>query len=196
MSWLSSQSNTSNANMDHETDQRTLPAESFGRTRYHACPWCASGKLLPNTRQSPEKVCGVVLDWCVNWSLGIEFIFDHAEWAFFIPTYLFKYLEKMQNAWIVIKDPTTFPDVDMSVFKEGIWKAMPNDVTEAIPPKATKSWGKDVSFCTPRSSRLPLRNVRVVGAEFVAMKLGMETMQGTIHYKWHVMGVALWDSSW
>lgn len=30
MSWLSSQSNTSNANMDHETDQRTLPAESFG----------------------------------------------------------------------------------------------------------------------------------------------------------------------
>ncbi len=89
----------------------------------------------------------------------------------------------MHNARIVIEDPSTFPDVDMSVFKEGIWKAMPNDVTQAIPPKATKSWGKDVSLCTPRSSRrLPLRNVRVVGAEFVAMKLGMEAMQG-IQYK-------------
>ena len=62
--------------------------------------------------------------------------------------HMFAYLEKKHNARIVF-DPT-YPEIDMSVFKECDWKEFYGNITEAIPPNAPKSRGKEIDlrlFC-------------------------------------------------
>ena len=61
---------------------------------------------------------------------------------------MFAYLEKKHNARIVF-DPT-YPEIDMSVFKECDWKEFYGNIKEAIPPNAPESRGKDIDlrlFC-------------------------------------------------
>ena len=132
--------------------------------------------------------------------------------------HLFNYLDKKHNARIVF-DPC-YAEVDMSVFKECDWKAFYGDVKEAIPPNAPPPRGKDVDLRMfvdsdhagdkrTRRSRTgfliylnmsPITcwfskkqatiETSVFGAEFVAMKQGMETLRG-IRYKLRMMGVEL-----
>ena len=131
--------------------------------------------------------------------------------------HLFNYLEKRHNARIVF-DPT-YPVVDTSVFKECDWKAMYGNVVEAIPPNAHEPRGKDVDLrmyvdsdhagdkrvrrsrtgfliylkmapITWFSKKQSTIETSVFGAEFVAMKQGMETLRG-IRYKLRMMGVPL-----
>ena len=107
----------------------------------------------------------------------------------------------------------------MSVFKECDWKAMYGDITEANPPNAPKPRGKDVDLrmyvdsdhagdkrvrrsrtgfliylnmapITWFSKKQSTIETSVFGAEFVAMKQGMETLRG-IRYKLRMMGVAI-----
>jgi hypothetical protein len=130
---------------------------------------------------------------------------------------MFAYLEKKHNARIVF-DPT-YPDLDMSVFKECDWKEFYGNITEAIPPNAPKSRGKETNlrlFCDSDHAGDKLRRclrsgfliyiisalivwyskpqatieTSVFGAEFVAMKHGMEALRG-LRYKLRMMGVAI-----
>ena len=107
----------------------------------------------------------------------------------------------------------------MSVFKECDWKTFYGDATEAIPPNAPEARGKEVDLrlyvdsdhagehVTRRSQtgffiflnmapivwfskRQPTVETSVFGAEFVAMKNGMETLRG-LQYKLRMMGVQL-----
>ena len=131
--------------------------------------------------------------------------------------HMFAYLEKKHNARIVF-DPT-YPEIDMSVFKECDWKEFYGNITEAIPPNAPKSRGKEIDlrlFCDSDHAGDKLRRrsrsgfliyinsalivwyskrqatieASVFGAEFVAMKQGMEALRG-LRYKLHMMGVAI-----
>jgi hypothetical protein len=131
--------------------------------------------------------------------------------------HLFNFLDKKHNARIVF-DPT-YPDVDMSAIKECDWKTFYGDVTEAIPPNAPPPRGKDVDLrmfvdsdhagdkrtrrsrtgfiiylnlapITWYSKKQATIETSVFGAEFVAMKQGMETLRG-IRYKLRMMGVPL-----
>jgi hypothetical protein len=131
--------------------------------------------------------------------------------------HLFNYLDKKHNARIVF-DPS-YPTVDMSVFKECDWKAFYGDVREAIPPNAPPPRGKDVdlrmfvdsdhagdkrvrrsrtgfliylnmSLITWFSKKQSTIETSVFGAEFVALKQGMEALRG-IRYKLRMMGVEL-----
>jgi hypothetical protein len=119
-------------------------------------------------------------------------------------------------------DPT-YPEINMSDFKECDWKAFYGDVKEVIPPKAPKARGKEVDLrlyvnsdhagdgLTRRlrtdsrtcyfifmnmapiqwfSKRQPMIETAVFGAEFVAMKNGMESLRG-LRYKLRMMGVPL-----
>ncbi|KAI2491971.1 Reverse transcriptase (RNA-dependent DNA polymerase) [Fragilaria crotonensis] len=130
--------------------------------------------------------------------------------------HLFAYLEKKHNARIVF-DPT-YPDIDMTVF-ECDWKQYYGNVTEAIPPNAPEPRGKEVDLRLfvdsdhagdqrtrrSRTGFLIYMNLApiawfskkqstiettVFGAEFVAMKQGMETLRG-IRYKLRMMGALL-----
>lgn len=136
--------------------------------------------------------------------------------------HLFNYLEKRHNARVVF-DPT-YPTIDMSVFKECDWKAMYGNVKEAIPPNAPEPRGKDVDLrmyvdsdhagdkrlrrsrtgfliylnmapITWFSKKQSTIETSVFGAEFVAMKQGMETLRG-IRYKLRMMGVELTGPSY
>ena len=131
--------------------------------------------------------------------------------------HMFAYLEKKHNARIVF-DPT-YPEIDMSVFKECDWKEFYGNITEAIPPNAPKSRGKEIDlrlFCDSDHAGDKLRRrsrsgfliyinsalivwyskrqatieTSVFGAEFVAMKQGMEALRG-LRYKLRMMGVAI-----
>ncbi|KAI2509582.1 Reverse transcriptase (RNA-dependent DNA polymerase) [Fragilaria crotonensis] len=131
--------------------------------------------------------------------------------------HLFNYLEKKHNARIVF-DPS-YATVDMSAFKECDWRAFYGDVREAIPPNSPPPRGKDVDLRMfvdsdhagdkrTRRSRTgfliylnmsPINwfskkqatiETSVFGAEFVAMKQGMEALRG-IRYKLRMMGVEL-----
>ncbi|KAI2500399.1 Reverse transcriptase (RNA-dependent DNA polymerase) [Fragilaria crotonensis] len=131
--------------------------------------------------------------------------------------HLFNYLDKRHNARIVF-DPS-YPVVDMSVFKECDWKAFYGNVKEAVPPNAPAPRGKDVdlrmfvdsdhagdkrvrrsrtgfliylnmSLVTWYSKKQSTIETSVFGAEFVAMKQGMEALRG-IRYKLRMMGVEL-----
>ena len=131
--------------------------------------------------------------------------------------HLFNYLHKKHNARIVF-DPS-YPVVDMSVFKECDWKAFYGDVKEAIPPNAPPPRGKDVDLrmfvdsdhagdnwtrrsrtgfliylnlspITWLSKKQSTIETSVFGAEFVAMKQGMEAFRG-IRYTLRMMGVEL-----
>lgn len=132
--------------------------------------------------------------------------------------HLFNYLEKKHNARIVF-DPS-YPVIDMSVFKEDYdWKSFYGDVTEAIPPNAPPVRGKDIDLRmfvdsdhagdkrTRRSrtgfiiylnmapivwysKKQSTIETSVFGAEFVAMKNGMEYLRG-LRYKLRMMGVGI-----
>ena len=107
----------------------------------------------------------------------------------------------------------------MSAFKECDWKTFYGDVGEAIPPNAPKARGKEVNLrlyvdsdhaeeeLTRRSrtgffiffnmapvvwfsKRQPTVETSVFGAEFVAMKNGMETLRG-LQYKLCMMSLPL-----
>jgi hypothetical protein len=130
---------------------------------------------------------------------------------------MFAYLEKRHNSRLVF-DPT-YLDIDMREFKECNWKEFYGNVMEAIPPNAPTPQGKevDVRLCVdsdhagncltrrPRSGylvyingalvtwyskRQPLVESSVFGAEFVALKNGMEPVCG-LRYKLMMMGVEI-----
>jgi hypothetical protein len=115
-------------------------------------------------------------------------------------------------------DPT-YPDVDMSIFQEHEWKSVYGNVQEPIPLDKPEPRGKEVDIRlyvdsdhagderTRRSRtgffvflnsaliqwlsrRQPTIETSVFGAEFVAMKHGMETVRG-IRYKLRMMGVPI-----
>ena len=119
--------------------------------------------------------------------------------------HIFAYLEKKHNSRVVF-DPS-YPTVDPSDFKECDWKHFYGDVHEALPPNAPEPRGKDVDLrmcvdsdhagdkLTRRSrtgfviflnmapivwfsKKQTTIETSVFGAEFVAMKQGMETLRG------------------
>ena len=113
----------------------------------------------------------------------------------------------------------TYPVIDLSKFKDCDWKAFYGEATEAIPPNAPKPRGKEVDLrlfvdsdhagdqlnrhsrtgfliflnnapITWFLKRQPTIESSVFGAEFVAMKNGMESVRG-LCYKLRMMGVPL-----
>jgi hypothetical protein len=130
--------------------------------------------------------------------------------------HVFAYLVLHHNARVVF-DPT-YPAVDMGTFIKSDWKSMYGDVKEMIPSDAPTPRGKEVDLrlfvdsdhaveqFTRRSrtgfviylnmkpivwlsKRQPTVESSVFGAEFVAMKNGIETCRG-LRYKLRMMGVA------
>jgi hypothetical protein len=131
--------------------------------------------------------------------------------------HVFAYLGLHHNARVVF-DPT-YPAVDMGTFIKTDWKSMYGDVKEMIPSDDPFPCGKKVDLrlfvdydhageqFTRRSrtgfviylnmapivcfsKRQPTVESSVFGAEFVAMKNGIETCRG-LRYKLRMMGVAL-----
>ena len=131
--------------------------------------------------------------------------------------HLFGYLKRKHNSRMVF-DPS-YPEIDMSTFKECDWKAFYGNAKEAVPPNAPPPRGKEVDLrlyvdsdhagekltrrsrtgffiflnCAPivwHSKRQSTIETSVFGAEFVAMKVGMETLRG-LRYKLRMMGVSL-----
>jgi hypothetical protein len=117
----------------------------------------------------------------------------------------FAYLELYHNSRVVF-DPT-YPSVDMGAFIKTDWKSMYGDAKEMIPPDAPVPRGKEVDLrlfvdsdhtgeqftrrsragyviylnMTPIvwfSKHHPTVESSVFGAEFVAMKNGIETYRG------------------
>jgi hypothetical protein len=95
-----------------------------------------------------------VLRWCVE--LGrVDIITEVSELASYLVMprkghpeavfHVFNYLEKNHNARIVF-DPS-YPNIDMSDFKECDWKQYYGNVTEAIPPNTPEPRGKEVDLC-------------------------------------------------
>jgi len=133
------------------------------------------------------------------------------------------YLRQKHNSRLFL-DPT-YPAIDRASFNDGAeWKEFYGDVTEAIPPNAPKPRGKDVDLrmmvdsdhagdkVTRRSrsgyfiwvnmalimwfsKRQPTVESSVFGAEFVAMKQGMEALRG-LRYKLRMMGVPILGPSY
>jgi hypothetical protein len=128
---------------------------------------------------------------------------------------MFAYLEKKHNSRLVF-DPT-YPQINMDEFKECDWKEYYRDVKEAMPPNAPVPRGKDVDIrlfvdsdhagdkktrrsrtgylifindvlITWYSKRQPTIELSVFGAEFVALKNGMDLVRG-LRYKLQMMGV-------
>ena len=58
--------------------------------------------------------------------------------------YLFNYLEKRHNVWVVF-DPS-YPTIDMTSFKECDLSSFYGNVYEAIPPNAPEPREKDVDL--------------------------------------------------
>jgi hypothetical protein len=131
--------------------------------------------------------------------------------------HLFAYLSLHHNARVVF-DPT-YHDVDMPAFIKTDWKPMYGDVKETIPPNAPVTRGKAIDLhlfvdsdhagehFTRRSrtgfviylnmapivwfsKRQPTAESSLFGADFFAMKNGIETTRG-LHYKLRMMGVAI-----
>jgi hypothetical protein len=131
--------------------------------------------------------------------------------------HLFSYLSPQHHARVVFEP--TYPDVDMRDFIKTDWKPTYGVVKEAIPPNAPFTRGKSIDLrlfvdsdhagehFTRRSrtgfviylnmapivwfsKRQPTVEESVFGAEFVAMKNGIETCRG-LRYKLKMMGVAL-----
>ena len=130
---------------------------------------------------------------------------------------VFSYLKANHNSRMAF-DPM-YPEIDMSSFKEHEWINFYGEVEEAVPPNAPEARGKEVDIClyvdsdhannklTQRSrtgyfvflNMAPIMwlskkqatiETSVFGAEFVAMKHGMEAVRG-LRYKLRMMGVPL-----
>jgi hypothetical protein len=131
--------------------------------------------------------------------------------------HVFAKLTMYHNSRVVF-DPT-YPSVDMGAFIKTDWKSMYGDVKEMIPPDAPAPCGKEVDLrlfvdsdhsgeqfkrrsrtgyviylnMAPLvwfSKRQQTVESSVFGAEFVAMKNGIETCHG-LRYKLRMMGVTL-----
>ena len=131
--------------------------------------------------------------------------------------HIFAFLKAKHNSRLAL-DPT-YPDIDYSVFKQCDWKEFYGDAKEAIPSDAPEPRGKEVDLRlyvdsdhagdkqTRRSrtgffifmntalinwlsKKQATIETSVFGAEFVAMKHGMETLRG-IRYKLRMMGVPI-----
>jgi hypothetical protein len=131
--------------------------------------------------------------------------------------HLFGYLKGHHNARLVL-DPS-YPKIDQKNFLHRDWDNFYGDVKEAIPPDMPKPLGKDVdlrlyvdsshandkvnrrsrtgffvflnnALINWYSKKQPTLETSVFGAEFVAMKIGIETVRG-IRYKLRMMGVPL-----
>ena len=131
--------------------------------------------------------------------------------------HLFSFLKQKHNARLVL-DPS-YPDIDQSVFLKRDWDGYYGDVKEELPPNMPKPLGKEVDVVmfvdashandkVNRRSRTgffifvnsalvqwcskkqPTIETSVFGAEFVAMKNGIETCRG-IRYKLRMMGVPI-----
>ena len=129
--------------------------------------------------------------------------------------HVFTYLKSRHNSRMVF-DPT-YPSIDKTNFRENEWKRLYGDDKEAIPNNCPKPLGREVDLHifvdsdhamdeTTRRSRTgyfiyinsALVNwfskkqatieTSVFGAEFVAMKQGMEAVRG-LRYKLRMMGV-------
>ncbi len=127
------------------------------------------------------------------------------------------YLRLKYNCCFIF-DPT-YPHIDDSTFQHHDWEEFYGDVQEAIPTNALPPLGKEVDLrmmvdsnhggdkSTQRlqtgfliflnmllinglSQKQPTIESSVFGAEFVAMKLGMEALRG-IQYKLRMMGVPI-----
>ena len=130
---------------------------------------------------------------------------------------IFQYLDAKHNSRMVF-DPTC-PDIDCTIFPTYEWTEFYGDVQESLPPNAPATRGKDVDLrmyvdsdhagdqVTRRSrtgyfiflnsspiawfsKRQSTIETSVFGAEFVALKTGMEALRG-IRYKLRMMGVAI-----
>ena len=142
----------------------------------------------------------------------------HLEAAF----HVIGYLKQKHNARLVF-DPS-YPEIDHTTFPKHEWTSFYGDVQEAIPPNAPKPRGKDVdlrlyvdsdhagdkltrrsrtgffillnsALITWMSKKQPTIETSVFGAEFVAMKHGIETLRG-IRYKLRMMGVPVENASY
>ena len=131
--------------------------------------------------------------------------------------HLYSYLKSKHNARLVL-DPS-YPEIDQSDFLERNWDNFYGDVKEELPPDMPKPLGKEVDlrlyvdsshandkvnrrsrsgyfiflnsaliqWCSKKQATI---ETSVFGAEFVAMKIGIEVMRG-IRYKLRMMGVRL-----
>ncbi len=115
-------------------------------------------------------------------------------------------------------DPS-YPTIDINVFKPNDWKRFYGNVEESIPSNAPEPRGKDVDIrlyvdsdhagekhthCSRTSFFVFMKTAlmqwfskqqatietSVFGAEFVAMKIGMESLRG-LRYKLRMMGVGI-----
>ena len=132
--------------------------------------------------------------------------------------HIMSHLRWKHNSRLVL-DPS-YPDIDMSVFKSNEdWQAFYGDVQEAVPPNAPKPLGKEVvlrmfvdsdhagdkadrrsrtgfmifinmAMMVWHSKKQSTVEGAVFGAEFVAMKQGVETLRG-LRYKLRMMGVPI-----
>eukprot|EP00804_Cyclotella_cryptica_P014689 CCRYP_012691-RE/>CCRYP_012691-RE protein AED:0.35 eAED:0.35 QI:0/-1/0/1/-1/1/1/0/231 len=131
--------------------------------------------------------------------------------------HIYAYLKQKYNSRLAF-DPT-YPSIDMSDFRECDWKQFYGDVTEAIPPDAPEPRGKDVDLrmfvdsdyagdkLTRRSrtgfmifmntalidalsKKQATIETSVFGAEFVALKHGMERLC-SLRYTLGMMGVSI-----
>ena len=131
--------------------------------------------------------------------------------------HVFAYLKARSNSRMVF-DPT-YPQIDVSSFPEHDWKHNYGDVKESMPPNAPEPLGKEVDLRlyvdSDFAGDVPTRRLRtgyfifmnsaliawlskkqptiessVFGAEFVAMKHGVEALRG-LRYKLRMMGVPI-----
>jgi hypothetical protein len=132
--------------------------------------------------------------------------------------HIMAYLRDKHNSRMYF-DPT-YPDIDYEAFNDGAdWKEFYGDVKEATPPNAPEPRGKDIdlrmmvdsdhagdksnrrsrsgfliflnmSLIAWMTQKQPTIESSVFGAEFVAMKQGVETLRG-IRYKLRMMGVPI-----
>ena len=129
----------------------------------------------------------------------------------------FGYLKTKHNSWLVLN--LSYPEINHCDFPDNDWTLMYGNVMEVIPPGAPTPHGKEVDLqlyvdsdhagdkytCWSRtgffiflnsalimwkSKKQPTIETSVFGAKFVAMKHGMETLQG-LRYKLHMMGVPI-----
>jgi hypothetical protein len=131
--------------------------------------------------------------------------------------HIFAYLKKRHNTRMVF-DPT-YPNIDLSRFKEVDWRPMYGDIKEALPHNAPEPRGKEVDIrvfvdadhagdkITRRSRTgfiIFINNAPVIwyskrqntvessvfGSEFVAMKTAVEVLRG-LRYKLRMMGIRI-----
>ncbi len=128
---------------------------------------------------------------------------------------IFAYLDNKHDSRMVFNP--THAEIEMSAFKECDWREFYGDVHEPMPPNMPSPRGKEVEIrlyvdsdhagdqlvrrsrtgyfiflnSAPLmwfSKRQPTVETSVFGAEFVAMKNGMETVRG-LRYKLRMMGI-------